>query len=175
LTYFPKEILMNIKIDFTSELTNTQFAPLAVLSALYQHQNLLDPLRQVEIPMRNRYFEPASKLIQVLLSLMAGCETLSEVNPTLKQEKPLAAVWGWDRFADQSSLSRTLDELTQKNIESLRASIGGIDKVIGQVATRDWRKFLWLDFDLSGLPCGPLAQESLKGYFADKKMPMDAN
>jgi len=166
---------MNIEIDFTSDLTNTHFAPLAVLSALYQHHKLLDPLHQVHIPMRNRYFEPASKLIQVFLSILAGCETLSEVNPTLKQEKALTAIWGWDRFADQSSLSRTLDELTQKNIESLRASIGGIGKVVGQIAARDWRKFLWLDFDLSGLPCGPTAQESLKGYFADKKMPTDAN
>lgn len=166
---------MNIEIAFTTELTNTHFAPLAALSALYQQQKLLDPLYQVEIPMRNRYFEPGSKLIQVLLSIMTGCKTLSEVTPTLQQEKGLAAVWGWDRFADQSSLSRTLDELTQKNIESLRASIGGISKNIGQVAGRDWRKFLWLDFDLSGLPCGPTAQESLKGYFADKKTPMDAN
>jgi hypothetical protein len=168
-------ILMNLEIDFTSELTNTRFAPLAVVSALYQQQKLLDPLRQVQIPMRNRYFEPASKLIQVLLSILAGCETLSEVNPTLKQEKSLARVWGWDHFADQSSLSRTLDELTQKNIECLRASLGRIDQVIGQIATRDWRKFLWLDFDLSGLPCGPTAQESLKGYFSDKKMSVDAN
>ena len=26
-----------------------------------------------------------------------------------------------------------------------------------------------------GLPCGPLAQASQKGYFGDKKMPVDAN
>jgi hypothetical protein len=166
---------MNIEIEFTSELTNTRFAPLTVLSALYLQQKRLDSLRQVEIPMRKRYFDPASKLIQVLLSILAGCETLSEVNSTLKQEKTLAEVWGWDHFADQSSLSRTLDALTQKNIESLRTSIEGINKKMGQVASRDWRKFLWLDFDLSGLPCGPTAQESLKGYFADKKTPMAAN
>jgi hypothetical protein len=143
---------MNINIDFTSELTNTRFAPLAALSALYLQQKRLDSLRQVEIPMRKRYFEPASKLIQVLLSILAGCETLSEVNSTLKQETALAKVWGWEHFADQSSLSRTLDALTQKNIESLRVSIGGINKEMGQVAGRDWRKFLWLDFDLSSLP-----------------------
>lgn len=133
---------MNIEIDFTTELTNTHFAPLAALSALYQHQKRLDSLRQVEIPMRNRYFEPASKLTQVLLSILTGCKTLSEVTPTLTQEKSLAAVWGWERFADQSSLSRTLDELTQKNIESLRTSIDGIRKNFGQIAGRDWRKFL---------------------------------
>jgi hypothetical protein len=34
---------------------------------------------------------------------------------------------------------------------------------------RDWRKYLWLDFDLSGLPCGAQAEASQKGYFSDKK------
>ena len=166
---------MNLEIDFTPELTNTRFAPLAVLSALYQDQNRLEPLQQVQIPMRNRYFEPASKLIQVLLSILAGCETLSEVTTTLKQEKTLAAVWGWDRFADQSSLSRTLDELTLKNIDELRTSCAHIWKPQSQVMSRDWRKYLWLDFDLSALPCGPKAEEALKGYFAAKKTPTDVS
>lgn len=83
---------MKIEIGFTSELTNTRFAPLAVLSALYRHEKWLEPLQQVQIPMRNRYFEPSSKLIQVLLSILAGCETLSEVNPILKQEQGLATI-----------------------------------------------------------------------------------
>ena len=165
---------MNIEIGFTKELTNTHFAPLAILSAHYHHQNLLKPLQQVQIPMRDRYFSPASKLIQVLLSILAGCETLSEVNSTLKQETNMARVWGWDHFADQSSLSRTLDELTLKNIASLRASSIEIWKPISQVFARDWRKFLWLDFDLTPLPCGPLAEESQKGYFGEKKRPWTA-
>jgi hypothetical protein len=162
-------ILMNIEIDFTKELTNTHFAPLAALSAHYQSKNTLKPLQEVQIPMRDRYFSSASKLIQVLLSILAGCETLSEVNSTLKQEQNLALVWGWEHFADQSSLSRTLDELTLKNIESLRASSAEIWRPISSVHARDWRKFLWLDFDLTPLPCGPLAQESQKGYFGEKK------
>jgi hypothetical protein len=117
---------MNLKIDFTPEFTNTRFAPLAVLLALYQDKKLLEPLQQVLIPMRNRYFEPAEKLIQVLVSILAGCETLSEVTTTLKQEKSLASVLGSDHFADQSSLSRTLDELTLKNIDELRFSAAQI-------------------------------------------------
>ena len=166
---------MNIEIDFTKELTNTHFAPLAVLSAHYQGQNLLEPLQEVRIPMRNRYFSPSSKLIQVLLSILAGCETLAEVNTTLKQERALAQVWGWEHFADHSSLSRTLDELTLKNIEGLRASSAQIWKPLSAVRVRDWRPFLWLDFDLTPLPCGPQAQESQKGYFGEKKVPPDAN
>ena len=166
---------MNLEINFTPELTNTHFAPLAVLLALYQDKKLLEPLQQVLIPMRNRYFEPAEKLIQILVSILAGCETLSEVTTTLKQEKSLASVLSSDHFADQSSLSRTLDELTLKNIDELRSSITQIWKSQSQVMQRDWRKFLWLDFDLSALPCGPMAEKAMKGYFAEKKTPTVAS
>lgn len=166
---------MNLEIDFTAELTNTHFASLAVLLAHYQEEKRFEPLQQVLIPMRNRYFEPAEKLIQILVSILAGCETLSEVTTTLKQEKSLASILHRDHFADQSSLSRTLDELTLKNIDELRSSTTQIWKSQSQVMQRDWRKFLWLDFDLSALPCGPMAEEAMKGYFGEKKTAMDAS
>ena len=160
---------MEIKIGFTEQLTNTSYAPLAALFAHYQHQNLLEPLRGVQIPMHKRDFEPDSKLKQVLLSILAGCETLSEVNPHLRQEQVLAEILGIPRLADQSSLSRTLDALTLKNIDELRTCFGQIWHSMSRVVTRDWRRFLWLDFDLSGLPCGAKAEASQKGYFAGKK------
>src|SRR4030065_35157 len=97
---------MDIKIDFTNELTNTSYAPLAALFAHYQRNHLLEPLRQVQIPMQMRDFEPHSKLKQVLMSILAGCETLSSANPSLQQERMLAQVLGVARLADPSSLSR---------------------------------------------------------------------
>jgi hypothetical protein len=89
---------MDIKIGFTDELTNTSYAPLAVLFALYQHNFLFQPLETVQIPMRKRDFEPHEKLIQVLLSIMAGCETLSEFNPKLKHEQVFAKIL--DKFSN---------------------------------------------------------------------------
>lgn len=160
---------MAIEIGFTDDLTNTQYAPLAALSAHYQQNRVFDLLEQVLIPMKERGFRPADKLIQVLVSILAGCETLSEVNLRLKSEPGLAAVWGWERFADQSSLSRTLDALTLINIEQLRRSTTAIWWTHSQIQTHDWQGFLWLDFDLSGLPCSPRAEESQKGYFSGKK------
>lgn len=160
---------MAIEIGFTDNLTNTQFAPLAALLAHYQQNHVFDPLEQVLIPIKEREFSPASKLIQVLMSILAGCETLSEVNVRLKSEPGLAAVWGWERVADQSSLSRTLDALTLMNIDQLRRSTTSIWWAHSQIRTHDWRGFLWLDFDLSGLPCSPRAEESQKGYFSGKK------
>ena len=39
----------------------------------------------------------------------------------------------------------------------------------------DWRGYLWLDFDLSGLPCGKQAEESQKGYFSGKRTSLDVS
>jgi len=160
---------MTIEISFTDELTNTRYAPLAVLSAHYQQNRALQPLEEVAIPMKVRDFRAADKLTQVLLSILAGCTTLSEVNQKLRMENMLASVWEWPRFADQSSLSRTLDLLTQTNLVQLRQSTAAICEPHSQVRRHDWRGYLWLDFDLTGLPCSPKAEESQKGYFADKK------
>lgn len=166
---------MTIEISFTDELTNTRYAPLAVLSALYQQHHVLQALDEVAIPMKVRDFQASDKLIQVMLSILAGCTTLAEVNQKLKTETALARIWNWERFADQSSLSRTLDELTQTNLEQLRRSTTAISHRHSRVYRHDWRSFLWLDFDLTGLPCSPRAEASQKGYFADKKTPVAAN
>jgi len=125
--------------------------------------------------MKKRTFSTASKLIQIILSILAGCETLSEVNLRLKSEPGLATIWGWERFADQSSLSRTLDVLTLMNIDQLRQNIIAIWWANNQIQAHDWRGFLWLDFDLSGLPCSSGAENSQKGYFSGKKTSLDAN
>jgi hypothetical protein len=168
-------MLMTLEIGLTNELTNTQYAPLAVLCAHYQKHRRLEPLTQVQIPIRERDFKPADKLIQVLLSILAGCETLVEVNSRLGSETNLARIWGWPEWADQSTLSRTLDALTLMNLDQLRHSSQFIWYPGSQVKAHDWRAFLWLDFDLSGLPCGPKAQASQKGYFSGKKTSRGVN
>ena len=113
---------MNIKFDLTDGPFNTQYAPLAALLAHYQQKQVLAPLEKVTLPMKTRDFSPVSKLKQILVSILAGCETLTAFNRELDGEADLAAIWGGERFADQSTLSRTLDALTLMNIEQLRTA-----------------------------------------------------
>jgi hypothetical protein len=160
---------MNLEFGLTDDFSNTQFAPLAALSAHYQHQKLLTDLKMVALEMKTRDFTPVCKLKQVLLSILAGCETLTAFNTQLDAEAGLAAIWGWEHFADQSTLSRTLDALTLMNIEQLRTATTAIWHLISCTRHHDWRAFLLLDFDLSGLPCSARAEESQKGYFSGKK------
>jgi hypothetical protein len=154
---------------------NTQYAPLALLSAHYQHNQTLKPLEKVDVAMKTVHYSPTSKLGQVLVSILAGCEYLSEVNCRLQSEHALAQVWQLERFADQSMLSRTLDELSQMNIEQLRSATTTIWQQHSQTKQHDWRGYLLLDYDLSGLPSGKQAEGSSKGYSSGKKTSPDGS
>jgi hypothetical protein len=153
------------------QLVNTQYAPLAAISACYQRNQALRALETVAMSMKTVDYAPADKLQQVLLSILSGCEYVSEVNTCLKPDRSLAKVWGHEHFADQSTLARTLDGLTLTNIDQLRAAVTTIWRQHSHTLAHDWRGFLWLDFDLSGLPCGKGAEASTKGYFSGKKTP----
>jgi hypothetical protein len=170
-----KELPMRLEIGLTDdEFANTQFAPLAALLGHYRHTQMLQPLEKLPIQAKQRDFSPTDKLIQVLLSILTGCNTLYEVNPKLSSEGKLAQAWGWSRFADQSTLSRQLDRLTLKQLEQLRSVTTQIWRIRSRTVHHDWRGYLWLDYDLSPLPCGPRAEASQKGYFGEKKSPRTA-
>jgi len=160
---------MDIELGLTKRATDTQFAPLVALFAYYRQTELLKALETVSVPIKTRQFSPVSKLEQVLLSILSGCEHLSEVNTRLKPEIAFAHSWQLSRFADQATLSRTLDELSLMNLQQLSAAVNTIWRLRSASVQHDWRGFLWLDFDLTGLPCGPQAEASQKGYFSEKK------
>lgn len=160
---------MTIELGLTDELCNTQYAVLAALCAHYQQNQVLAPLEEVQIEQKKRDFSPTDKLTQVFLSVLAGCTTLSEANTRLESEIGMASIWGWKRFADQSCLSRTLDALTLKHLDQLRRATTQIWRTHSQIPDHNWRGYLWIDYDLSSLPCGPQAQKGQKGYASGKK------
>lgn len=166
---------MFLEFGLTDDFVNTQYAPLAALLAHYQQNLTLKPLENVLVSMRERDFSPSDKLIQLVVSILAGCETQFKINTRLKHENKLAEAGRWDRFSDQSNLSRTLDGLTLKQIDRLRGATTEIWRSLSLTMQHDWRGYLWLDFDLSGLPCGKRAEKSQKGYFAGKKTSRDAS
>ncbi len=99
---------------------------------------------------------------------LGGCETLSEVNVKLRGETDWPGMWRWERFADQSSLSRTLDALTLKHIDQLRTATTHLAFHESNLQ-HDWRGYLLLDFDLSGLPCKNRLKKAKKAISVVKK------
>ena len=166
---------MNPKFNLTNQTFNTQYAPLGVLLALYQQKEVLKPLEKVKTKTKILRFSQKDKLEQVLVSILSGCDTLSEVNTKLRGDLPLAQAGGWETFADQSTLSLALDALSQMNLEQLCGANTEILGKYGQTAKHDWRGLLWLDYDLSGLICSQQAEGSQTGYFSGKKTPLGGN
>ena len=160
---------MNVELDLAKESFNTKYAPLAILFNHYQHNDILKPLELVNISMKSRDFSSVDKLKQTLLSIMCGCDTFSAINTSLKDEFSLAKSCGWNRFADQSNLSKNLDSLTPVNLEELDKATKEVYHDLSRLKQHDWRKYLWLDFDLTGLVGGKLYEGSRKGYFSGKK------
>lgn len=159
---------MFIEFGKTAKLFNTQFAPVVTLIAYYQNQNVLEPLQSVIEKDKNT-------LDQVVLSMLTGCETISEVNAKLRPEQIFAQVKRIDSLSEQSTLSRGLDRLSQMNVTDLEAILRQINHRSSRTERHDWRGFLELDFDLSGLPCGQQAEKSEKGHFSGKKTSLVAN
>ena len=83
---------MTFEIGYTDEFTNTQYAALVAMSTHYQVKEYFKPLTRGEIPMRRRDFTSSDKLIQILMSILVGCQTLSEVNTKLRSEIGLAKI-----------------------------------------------------------------------------------
>jgi hypothetical protein len=166
---------MSIELGLCSGSLNTKYAPLAALAVRFQQQQRLSPLEQVGVEMKEVDFSAVDKLTQVVISILAGCEYISEVNSKLKCEQALAQAWQLKRFSEQSTLARTLDALSLMNLTQLERAVRQIWHQHSRTLLHDWRGFLQLDLDLSGLPCGNQAQGAEKGYFSGKKMPPVAN
>ncbi len=166
---------MSIKFDLTEELVNTQFGPVAALAAYYESQQALEPLQIVTPAVEKSDFPLANQLTQVWLSILTGCEYVSVVNTRLRPERKLAQVYRMECFAHQSTLSRSVDGLSLTNLGELEQAVRTISHHCSRTRRHDWRGFLQLDFDLTGLPCGKQAQGSRKGYFSGKKTRLDGN
>ena len=166
---------MTIKFGLTEELVNTQFGPVAALAAYYESQKVLEPLQSIIPAVAKSDFSLANQLTQVVLSILTGCEYLSMVNTRLRPERKLAQLYRIERFAHQSTLSRTLDGLSLTNLVELEQAVRAISQRCSRTRHHDWRGFLQLDFDLSGLPCGKRALGSQKGFFSGKKTAQVAN
>ena len=166
---------MQLEFGLTDVLTNTQLAPLAALGFHYRQGNVLKPLQNVQVPVKTVRHSPVDKLGDTLASILAGCTHIAQINTRLKPERMLAKAWGRDAFAEQSTVSRTFDALTRTNIDTLRAAGTRIWKEHSRALHHDWRGWLWLDLDLSGLPASPNAEGSTKGYFSGKKTSLEDN
>ena len=165
---------MSTRIELVPMLTNTQFAPLGVFGYCLTQTDFLQPVfEQLTLGQKQVNYSSTDKLVDMLVSILAGCRAVSTINTRIRPDTVLAQAWGRERFAEQSTVARTLDAFHAEHIQQLRAG----SEVLFQRESRTLRhnfgqEWLWLDIDLTPLPASKRAEGSCKGKIGDKKRNM---
>jgi len=160
---------MTTRLITLPQRCETQYAPLAVLGYCLTRTDFLTPLAGVELDIKTVAHEPVQKLQDVLVSILANCSSVKQVDLRIRPDLVLAEAWGRAQFAQQSTLADTLDAFSARSVKQLREATQTIYRQHGRVWRHDFAKRLFLDIDLTGLPCSPHAQGSEKGYFSHEK------
>lgn len=103
---------MSIPIVLRVATKQTQYAPLAVLGYCLTRSHFLQPIwAALEWDMQTRQHAPNDKVQDVLVSILAGNTTISQINTTIRPDIPLATAWQRPQFAEQSNLARLLNHI----------------------------------------------------------------
>jgi hypothetical protein len=133
---------------------------------------LLD--KHVSVHQKVYDFTPNQKIMEVMASMLFGCEDNKRINKVLREDNPEYSIFfGLPRWAEQSGVSDTFRALTAENIsqlemvwqESLRET-----HVIGNLRRRiEAGEYITIDIDLTGDVCKSKDDPTVtKGYFAQK-------
>jgi Transposase DDE domain group 1 len=160
---------MTTRIITLPQRGETQYVPLAVLGYCLTRTDFLGPLARVELKIKTVEHAPVQKLQDVLVSILANCSSVKQVDLRIRPDFVLAQAWGREQFAQQSTLADTLDAFNPHSVEQLREATQTLYRQYGRVGRHEFGNRLFLDIDLTGLPCSPQAQESEKGYFSQEK------
>jgi hypothetical protein len=103
--------------------TLTSHAMLVPWGLFAQHIGLVETLEGVSIPQRGREYTPQTKLIEFLVSILAGCVYLQDISRgphPLDQDLAVARAWKQEGWADYSGVSRTLKACTEETVTAVK-------------------------------------------------------
>jgi len=161
-----------------AECTTTQkqhnYTPRATLVALGMKFSQLGVFRSiaqhVRIAQKVVRHTPLEKLMDALMTILAGAHGLVEANKRVRPDRALQRTFGRDDCAEQSVISETLNASTPENVGQMQQAM----KEIYQQHSAGYRhaygqSLQLLDIDMTGQPCGRKAAFATKGYFAKQR------
>ncbi|HYN87261.1 MAG TPA: hypothetical protein VER55_01965 [Ardenticatenaceae bacterium] len=161
---------MTTEIQLATMPETSQFVPLGVLGYCMSRSEFLRPVfRELRLRQKTVDHTPSAKLMDVLVSILAGSRAVCHVNTRLRPDVALAQAWGRNRFAAQATLARTLDSFDAEAISQLRQGSETLlrreSRLFRHTLADGW---LWLDIDLTPLPISKRAEGSTKGKLGEK-------
>ena len=168
---------MKTEIRLVPMSHQTGFAPLGVLGYCLTRTRFLETVfADLSLPLKKVDHQPTEKLQDMLVSILAGCRSVSAINTQIRPDVVLAQAWGRERFAEQSNIARTLDAFSDETISQLRAGSERLFRQESYTLRHDFTaEWLWLDTDLTPMPASKQAQSSTKGKIGGKKINMGDN
>ena len=134
---------------------NTQ---LVVWGLFAQQMGLLKGLEEVPINMGTGVYTPQTKLIEFLMAVLAGVDSLHELNEgpqPLAEDVSLATAWLREGLAHYSGVSRTLQAADAQTVEATLKVLDAVSQPFLQQEVAElirWQGGLELDVDLTGRP-----------------------
>lgn len=161
---------MRPKIHLVALKQESNFVPLGVLGYCLSRSEFLKPVfAELAVKQKTVAHEPAAKLQDLLVGILAGCRAVSQINTLIRPDRVLARAWGRGQFAEQSLVASTLDAFDAETLHQLRAGSMRLLRREGRVWQHKFaQNWLWLDIDLTPLPISKLAEASTKGKLAKK-------
>ena len=142
-------------------------ASLVALGLKLQKLKLFRPIeKHVKIKQKVLKYPPTTKLYQLFVAILAGMESLVELNKVLRADPALQQAFGLEGCAEQSTIQATLDKCDQTNLDQLEQAWSEIYRQFGQAPQHNFQEqLLVLDSDFTANPCGYQAEQASKGYF----------
>ncbi len=152
--------------------TTTQeqhYSPRAVLAAIgmkIRATGVLKPIEEkVRIEQKSVKYSPVEKLIDALITILAGAQGLCEINTRLRSDQALQRAFGRTGCAEQSVVQETLNACSPASVAQMMQALEVIFQGQSLACRHDFRaRMLLLDIDLTGLPCGKRCEYAYKGY-----------
>jgi Transposase DDE domain group 1 len=164
-----------ITMSQSTTFQETLFSPhasLAAVAAQLKARGIFDLVRErVQIAQKTVKDSPQDKLIDILMTLLCGAQSLVQINTLLRADPALQRSIGRQRCCEQSVAQQTLDAATATNVEQMQQVLTTLFRQHSQAASHSFRHGNWLilDVDLTGMPCGKKAEKSVKGYFSQPR------
>ncbi len=152
----------------------TKFSPRASLIALgnYLENTVIWQIveQEVEIEQKVLKHKPTDKLKDAWISMLAGAQSMVELNTLVRPDKALQKAFGREDCADQSTVSETVNACDEQTVKQMQIALTRIYQRFGKGYGHHYGKHMQiLDVDMSGLVCGEQAEGAEKGYFPNQK------
>lgn len=159
----------------TEEPLLTHHAMLAAWGQYAQAFGVIDAIEAIELAQKTIDHRPQTKVLEFLVAILGGFEHLKDISLSahpLDQDQVVARAWRQSGWADHSGVSRTLSQLSEKDVQTIGEALDRISQpmIDREVVLAAGSGRIVLDADLSPRRVSSTSQsypEAAFGHMSD--------